>query len=201
VSPEPAATHAPPPGGTQSPAAAGHTPASTAALVPEVPSPAAPRNVSLTISPLHVLLPMLELQAEVRLGAAFGVAVFGGIGRTTLDGGPFDDEELTVYELGANATLYPIETFESLQLAAELKWVKVGSDELGSEDIDAVATGLAVGPLLGYKLITDAGFTFLVQGGVAYVVMEGESESDDSFDEESDETWVPLLNLKLGWSF
>jgi hypothetical protein len=160
-----------------------------------------PRNLSITVSPLRLLVPLIEVQVELRLGS-FGIALLGGAGQVTIDGGELDGERLAAYELGAIFTGYPLETFENLTLGAEVLWLKLDADELGDDRIDGFASGVATGPLIGYKTIGDTGFTFSVQGGIAYVVVHAEaSNAFDEYEEEDEQTWIPLVNLNLGWSF
>jgi hypothetical protein len=144
---------------------------------------------------------MFEAGIEVRVGA-FGLMLFGGAGQVAIDGGELDGERLAVYELGGIVNAYPLERFESLSLGAELLYLKVNADDIGEDQIDGVVSGVAVGPLIGYKTIGATGFTFSIQGGVAYVVLRGEaSNAYDEREEEADETLIPLVNLNLGWSF
>jgi hypothetical protein len=192
------------------------TPAPSAAVSAATPEPAppplpaapvfpreepSPRNISLTISPLRLLVPMFEASLEVRLGS-FGVALLGGAGQVAIDGGELDGERLAAYELGGIVTFYPLESFENLSLGAELLWLKVNADDIGEDQIRGFASGIALGPLIGYKTIGETGFTFAIQGGVAYVVMHAEaSNAYYEEDEEDDRTLIPLVNLNLGWSF
>ena len=163
--------------------------------------------MTLSFSPLHLILPVLELQAELRLGRYVGLTAFGGVGRVTVevqdsyDPRDSDDETLTLYEAGATLSFYPLEPFEGLTLGAELDWVHVSSDDIGDESVEGLATGLSVGPLLGYKHISAAGFTVVVQGGVARIALHAEASDEAGTEEEDDEQWVPILNLNLGWSF
>jgi hypothetical protein len=182
-------------------AAASHRPPSP----PPPPPPLAPpkealHDVSLTVSAVRLLSPVLEAHVEVRLGP-LGLSAFGGIGQVTVEREDEDDLRLKAYELGAIAMVYPIETFESLALGAELLWLKVSDDELEEDGLTGFASGVAVGPLLGYKSIGRTGFTFVAQGGVAYIAVHAEASDDWDSAEADDEQWVPLLNLNLGWSF
>jgi hypothetical protein len=69
-------------------------------------------------------------------------------------------------------------------------------------DVTGVGEGFAVGPLVGYKLVTSGGFTFLAQGGIEYVAVRAEaSNTSGSSASKSDSRLIPLLNLNLGWSF
>jgi hypothetical protein len=113
-----------------------------------------------------------------------------------------DGTTLDVIEFGGQLTGYPIKDFKSLQLGAEVLWVRVSGDNLGEQGITGVADGVAVGPFVGYKVLTAGGFTFVVQGGFEYIAVKGEA-SDSAGNTGTGETndVVPLLNLNLGWSF
>jgi hypothetical protein len=97
---------------------------------------------------------------------------------------------------------YPLKDFKSLQLGAEVLWVRVSGDNLGDTEITGVADGVGIGPFVGYKVLTRAGFTFAVQGGFQYIAIRADA-SDNVGNTESAETQdvILLLNANLGWSF
>jgi hypothetical protein len=149
---------------------------------------------SITFSPLHLILPVFEAQAEFRLVPAVGLAVIGGFGSITSHHVRFG-----VSEVGGQVAAYPLDDFRSLQLGAEVLWLHVNG-QLG--DITGVASGLAAGPFVGYKLIARQGFTFFVQGGAEYTFAHAEAEnSTGATASDSQSTWIVLFNLNLGWSF
>jgi hypothetical protein len=186
----------------RAPAASAPVPASAPPVAPvEASVPPSPRDVSLTVSVGRLLLPLLEVEAEVRIGSMLGLAAFGGAGVVSVETEESGNESLAAYELGAKVLFYPIETFENLELGAEFLYINISSDDLGDDHVEGFATGIAVGPLLGYKTISEKGFTFSVQGGIAYIALHAEASSETDSAEESEQTWMPLLNLNLGWSF
>jgi hypothetical protein len=160
--------------------------------------------ISLTFSPVHLLLPLFELTVEARVGEYCGIALLGGFGSATLD---FEDEEedisATLWNVGAQVVAYPLEPFESLQLGVELQYAHASVDgQLNGRRVSGIGSGLAVGPLVGYKLAIDVGFTFFVQGGVAFIAVKADAEDDTGETASTDEKRVlPNLNLNLGWSF
>ena len=160
--------------------------------------------VSVTFSPLHLISPIFELQIEGRVVPHFGVAVIGGIGSITTEAtvSGLDEQKFSAYELGTQLIGYPLRPFESLQLGAELMWIHVGTETFQGTEIKANAGGVAIGPLIGYKLLTQVGFTFFVQGGFQYVAVKADA-SDDAGNSATakQSSFVPLLNLNLGWSF
>ena len=68
---------------------------------------------------------------------------------------------------------------------------------LSDSNLSAKGEGVAVGPFLGYKYTADVGFTFDAQLGIERVFAKATSGSSNA----SDSTYVPLLNLNVGWSF
>jgi hypothetical protein len=160
--------------------------------------------LSLTFSPLHLLFPLFELQVEARVAPHFGAAVIAGAGGITSKSNVsgVSDQKFNAYEVGAQLVGYPLEPFESLQLGAELMWVKVSTESFNGQQITADAGGVGLGPFVGYKLVTHAGFTFFAQGGFQYLVIKADA-ADDMGNTASDErsAFVPLLNLNVGWSF
>jgi hypothetical protein len=152
---------------------------------PPPPEPSHPRRVfSLTISPIHLVLPVVELTGEARIHDKVGLAVIGGAGKIA-------DFSLKMFEAGAQVRVYVVGDFRhGMQLGAELLYLQF--------DQDVVTTGevLAIGPFVGYKVIVDAGFTFDAQLGFAHV-----SERASSGNNSNSEKYFPLINLNVGWSF
>lgn len=145
----------------------------------------------------------MELTAEFRALDGLGLGLIAGAGSLTVNdpNSSIDGDSITAYELGAQVIYYPLEGFESLQLGAELLWLRVSADDLGSENVSGLGEGLGVGPLIGYKLITKAGFTFFVQGGFQYLAVQASaSDGQGTTAEAEDSTIIPLLNANLGWS-
>lgn len=213
AAPTTAAPAATPPASAPAPTTATNAPPAPliAAPIAEPPLPPEPparekseRHVSLTLSPLHLLSPILELEVEVSPTAHLGLAAIGGIGSIKADSNDpaLDGTRFSAYELGLQVIGYPLRDFSSLQLGAELMWLKVSTEKIGDTDVRANAGGLALGPFIGYKLITDAGFSLFVQGGFQYLAAK--AEATNSLGERANEeqaTFVPLLNFNVGWSF
>lgn len=219
TTPPPAATTPPP--AQPAPAPAGAPSAATPAAAPpasiappeaapiaEPPIPSEPKErphyVSLTISPLHLLSPILELQVEGMVTPHFGLAALGGYGsiKATATNSALENTRFTAYELGLQLVGYPLRDFSSLQLGAELLWLKISTDSLEGREISGNAGGLAIGPFIGYKLLTNGGFTFFVQGGFQYIAAQADvADTEGNTGHEEASTIIPLLNLNLGWSF
>jgi hypothetical protein len=166
----------------------------------EPPEPPPPETTfSLTISPLHLLLPVLELTGELRLGSQAGLAVIAGGGKVTVReaGGP--SVTFTALEGGGQLRYYVTGSFRrGLHVGAEILYMHVNG---ALQDVTGVASGLAMGPLVGWKTTSYAGFTFEVQGGMEVVTL-GASVSDSSGGSSTSSVdYIPLLNLNIGWSF
>jgi hypothetical protein len=155
---------------------------------------------SLTISPIHLVLPVVELTGELRVADKLGLGLVAGLGRiqsTTVSGSGLADAAYTAVELGAQVRYYLFGSFEhGLQLGAEALYVYLDRDST----ISAAATGegLAVGPFLGYKIASNLGFTFEAQAGAQAMVAKAKSGSTLT---SSSKGVIPLLNLNVGWSF
>ncbi len=163
-------------------------------------APTAPRSFSLTISPLHLVLPIVELTGEVRLSDKMGVAGILGAGTLKSDS-TFSSEEskFSAFELGAQFRYYAFGTFRhGMQLGVEAVYLRI-SGNIGSAS--GRSEGLAFGPFVGYKIITSAGFTFDGQLGVQRMGIASQAHDSTSSASGSDSSYLPLLNLNVGWSF
>ncbi len=159
------------------------------------------KNFSLTMSPLHLALPVIELTGEYALSPKVGAAAiagYGGIKETGISGNKIN---IPVLELGAQFNYYVIGSFHrGLQLGAELLWIKVSPPD--QQGITVAANGAAAGPFVGYKWIWGSGFTLFLQGG--YERLFAQAKAKDANGQEiqaSVEDGIPLLNINLGWSF
>ena len=165
--------------------------------VDQLPPPPvrAHRNASLTISPVHLILPMAELTAEFRPAANVGVAIIGGIGRVTGTTG-LQTITATATEIGAQFNYYFLRDFTGLHAGVEAIYLHIGDIE---QDSTVTAAGLAAGPYLGYKWTSGVGFTLMAQLGVEFVIARAKSSSTMMMAEQKNT--IPLLNLNAGWSF
>jgi len=151
-------------------------------------------NYSLTLSPLHLALPMVEGTGEVRLEDDIGVAGVLGGGRITASG-----ETFTAFEVGAQFRYYVFGSFiHGMMLGAELGYLKVDGN-VGAATV-AVA-GLWAGPFVGYKIATNVGFTFDAQLGAQFNRANASAETTTATAKVDGSSWTPLLNLNVGWSF
>ena len=163
---------------------------------PESPTLTAPAPdepmVSVTMSPIHLVIPMLELSAEVRILPRFGVAVIAGGGATRIKQ---TDELIKLVEGGISPRYYVWGSFRrGLQVGAELLYLHAIADDFTGATISA--SGLSVSPYVGYKWTHRSGFTFEAQGGVSILAIRGEGQMTSSSSTEVG----PLVNLQVGWS-
>lgn len=139
-------------------------------------------DVSITTSPIHLLIPIVEVTAEFRVDDRVGIAGIGGIGSTL---------GILIGEVGASGRYYPFGDFDhGMQLGAEAIFVAAGTSPNGTT---VLGGGIAAGPFLGYKIAARFGLTFEIQLGAAIVGVGAGGETDVGLG--------PILNLNLGWSF
>jgi hypothetical protein len=147
---------------------------------PEQPAPvvAAPepgKRVAITVSPIHLAMPIAELTVEFRPAAHIGVAVIGGYGRVSSAEGSTPMITATAYE-------------------AEVLYLHLGEVE---QDLSVTAAGLVAGPYVGWKYMASVGFTFVAQLGVQAGLIRADSATASA----EENRVFPLLNLNLGWAF
>ena len=115
---------------------------------------------SLTLSPIHLILPVAELTGEFRIMDKLGVAAVLGFGAMDASKTSF-----WVLELGGQVRWYPVGTFiHGMQLGFEAMYVEISGDNVEGSGASGVGQGMAMGPFLGYKIATNVGFTFEIQG-------------------------------------
>jgi hypothetical protein len=109
-------------------------------------------------------------------------------------------ERASVYELGGQYNVYVLGSFDQgMQLGVEVLYLHANVD---AASVSGAGSGLAVGPLAGYKIITSGGFTFVGQLGVEFLAIKAKA-ADTAGNSASgqDKATIPLLNLNIGWSF
>jgi hypothetical protein len=158
-------------------------------------------DFSLTISPIHLLFPIVELTGEFRVGNQLGIAAIAGGGSMSVTNFTGEELSFTVLEFGSQVRWYALGDFDhGMQLGAELLYIYVsGSFERGS--VTGTGSGLAMGPFIGYKISTDVGFTFDAQLGVQLAGIAARASDGTTAAEASDMQAIPLLNLNAGWAF
>jgi len=156
---------------------------------------------SLTISPLHLVLPIVELTGEYAIMKDLSAALILGGGKITSEAsGLVAKETYTAYEVGAQGRYYLLGDFEhGMQVGAEALYLYLDRD--GESSITVSGAGLALGPFIGYKIATHIGFTFDAQLGFQYMVARAEATDGTNTEKGENSDIIPLLNLNVGWSF
>jgi hypothetical protein len=72
-----------------------------------------------------------------------GISLIGGIGKISVESPDpsVDGAEFMAYELGAHVIGYPLREFSSLQLGAEILWLKVSVENFQGSDVSATGAG------------------------------------------------------------
>lgn len=150
-------------------------------------------SVAVTVSPVHLIFPIAEVTAELKLVPHMGIGVTLGAGRISNA-----DKSVTgsAYEAGGQFNYYILDAFEGLHVGGEILFLKINDVD---QDLTATADGLTMGPYIGFKVDTDIGFTFVGQAGAAFAAYR--AEANNSTNTASDKKVYPLLNLNVGWSF
>jgi hypothetical protein len=157
------------------------------APVPEEPA----RMVSVTWSPAHLVLPLVELTAEFTPMRHWGLSVIGGYGSVTDNMSKVSGRAI---EAGGQINYYPLRDFAGLDLGVEALYLSLDDVNV---DSSATAAGLAIGPFVGYKALFPIGLTLVAQLGFEVVAVKGESSTSMA----KENGFIPLLNLNAGWSF
>ncbi len=153
------------------------------------PAHAQTRKLSVSFSPIHLFMPMLELTGELRLPHSAAVALIGGAGRV----GKGSNADHFAFDVGAQGRWYALGSFDhGLMLGVEMLYLYV--DPGRRDALDVSGEGLTVSPLVGYKVAFSFGLTLEGQLGFSFVAMPALTEPVRSWG-------LPLLNVGIGWSF
>jgi hypothetical protein len=161
-------------------------------------------KLSITLSPIHLALPMVELTGEYAVQRKVGAAGIVGVGQVTVEDSLGSESTFTALELGAQGHYYALGDFDhGLQLGLEALYLYVSGDSDSDSSVSGTGAGLALGPYVGYKFAASFGLTFNAQAGVQYLVVKADAEDADTGEtaEDGDSEVIPLLNLNVGWSF
>ena len=158
--------------------------------------------LAITISPIHLAFPLVELTGEYRLNPKMGAALIGGFGSISDASNTY-----SLWEVGAQFRYYALGDFDhGMQLGAELVHLGISTSSSDSGvDMSASGAGTTVGGFVGYKVAASFGLTFDMQLGYQYIMVAAEAEAQAgeisaTAEKEESEGGV-LLNLNLGWSF
>ncbi|MBI5325443.1 MAG: hypothetical protein HZB41_09270 [Ignavibacteriae bacterium] len=143
-------------------------------------------NTTITISPIHLIMPVVELMGEFALKPTVSIALIGGLG--TYEG-------FSVYEIGGQLNFYLTGNFDQgMQAGIEILHASVSGEV---QNISGVGQGLSIGPFIGYKGAYDFGLSIDLQLGIGIMTARAEAGGSTA----SANATAPFLNFNLGWSF
>jgi hypothetical protein len=143
-------------------------------------------HTTITISPFHLALPVVELTGEFALQPKISLSAIGGIGSY---------ESFSVFELGSQFNYYLIGDFDQgMQGGVELLYVYTSGSV---SNISGIGQGLSLGPFIGYKGAFSFGLSIDIQLGIAVMAVNAEAGGSTA----SVNAVYPLFNFNLGWSF
>lgn len=150
-------------------------------------------KLSVTISPVHLIFPIVELTGELRLQPKLGAAMIIGAGTADV---ALSDTDASIYEVGGSVRYYAMGSFrQGLQVGGEVLYLGASHPGDGGGQIDG--EGLELGAFVGYKYAARFGLTVEAQGGIAAGVVRASNASASN----EDRAVRPLVNLNVGWSF
>ncbi|MBU1244079.1 hypothetical protein KJ612_12820, partial [Myxococcota bacterium] len=124
------------------------TPAPAVAVV-SAPFPKAPPILTVSISPIHLALPVGEVMAEYNLNNKFGLAGIVGFGSVTVEDALGNDVTGDVFEFGAQANFYALGCFrKGLHVGVEAMYLNAKMEQ---NSVKATGEGLSLGGYVGYK--------------------------------------------------
>jgi len=159
-------------------------------------------KVALTISPLHLIIPMVEVTGEVRLLDKVSIAGILGGGRIQGASGS-TNVDLTIYEIGAQARYYVTGSFDSgAQVGVELLQLGVtGGATDGEITASASGEGFSAGAFAGYKHTFGFGLVLDGQLGYSTTLVKASASGEGASASASQSGRGVLLNLNIGWAF
>lgn len=165
------------------------------------------RHVGITFDPLELLFPIFQLHVDVRLSDDFGVGLIGGTGKAKVDyvaiGNEAAPPPASLWQIGAKAVYFAQGDFEGgLHVGVEALYTHAkleGRTALGTASVGGLAAGLIVGPVIGWKLVTKAGFTFDSSIGVGMIAQKQKSSDPEA--PTDDRSAVLISHLLIGWTF
>lgn len=155
-------------------------------------------NFSITISPLHLLVPIVLVNGEFKANNNFGVSLMLGAGTLGLAG---SSASYSVRQYGFQVNFYPDSNFnEGLQYGLEV--FRADIELISSSSIKASGNVFALGPYVGYKAAFDGDFILVTQFGyqVASVTATARDNNGNLASVGAGGGGL-LLNLNVGFNF
>lgn len=159
-------------------------------------------DYALTISPLHLTLPVVELTLENGVSEGISVAGTLGYGSVTVADPNNGDTTVNIFEAGAQLRYYTGgDTNRGFHVGAEGQYIKPFLDDVPA-GVTVQANGIAVGPFIGYKWNTSSNFVYDLQAGYQFFFAQAKAKNSQGDEiESSTSDGAPLLNINVGFSF
>ncbi len=161
------------------------------------PEPPKKAHVSIEWLPLRLLVPVGAIAAEVRLHDRVSVTVSFGAGAAQVKKAGDIDGRATAVQAGFAAQWYVGGTFEDggIHLGAAALYTRVGDASMRMRT-SLVRPGALAGPLVGFKYVLPAGFTFDSQLGIGINFGSGGAAPVDT-----DQPTSLMGDVGIGWTF
>ncbi len=149
-----------------------------------------PQRVSIVLSPLELINPVVRLVGEFKVARTHGIGPDVAVGAI---------DQVFVFAIGAQYAWYMVGDFDhGMQLGASLRYSQSNDEENG---ITSVGRGIALGPIIGYKYVAPFGLTIGLNGGLLFMRLNANAK--DTFGgraSASGSGLVPTAALWLGWT-
>ena len=156
-------------------------------------------TVTVTVSPVHLVLPVVEAQIEYYASELISVAILGGGGTITTELSDGESVTFDVLEVGGQARAYFYGSSEGgAHAGVEVMYVKLDGDVDG---VTGVGSGLAGGAIAGYKWVFGPGFVLDLNGGIGFGRVDAEATDGDETETKSETQALPIININIGWAF
>lgn len=137
----------------------------TASLMAQTDSTKWNQKLSLLMSPLELVTPIVRVQSEFRVANTHGMALQLGVGEQNSQFG---------FAIGAQYAWYMIGDFEhGMQLGAIVQYANSSESLTFSRKS---GRGVAIGPILGYKYIAPFGLTVALTSGPLLLRYQNETQ-------------------------
>ena len=155
---------------------------------------------TLSISPFHLLLPVVELTLESDIAkdmSLTGILGYGWITDTDING---SRTKVNIFEAGAQYRYYPSgDTHKGMHLGLEGLYVRPSFND---NSIKVKGSGFALGPFVGYKWAPDSGEVYDLQIGYQRMIAKVEAKDDVGNQAEASSTdGFVLFNFNIGFRF
>ncbi len=147
-------------------------------------------TVAVTLSPIQLRLPIVEITAEFRVASGMGIAATGGLGSV---------KGFSAWKLGGGLNFYTLGDIErGVQLGVEAFYMQLAVKN-SSNQIAQIYSQI---PFVGYKFTANSGLTISAAIGYTMIALESDpGNNQDLADALSKANPLTVIRLNLGWSF